>query len=209
MIGIARHRIGIDGAGVTTLACFSGCPLRCRYCLNPQCFDEATPAMMMTPEELYRHTAVDHLYFLASGGGVTFGGGEPLLRLPFLERFRELCGDEWHLSAETSLHIPAEIIPVAGKILDAFIVDIKDVNPVIYHSYTGGDVTVALSNLRTLLEQVGPERICVRLPLIPGYNTEADRAHSQELLSSLGITTFDRFTYQKCSASKTKTTHIG
>lgn len=29
LIGISRHRIGVDGAGVTTLVAFHGCPLRC------------------------------------------------------------------------------------------------------------------------------------------------------------------------------------
>lgn len=36
-IGISRHRLATDGEGVTTLAAFHGCPLACRYCLNPQC----------------------------------------------------------------------------------------------------------------------------------------------------------------------------
>lgn len=35
LIGIARHRLTIDGEGVTTLVAFHGCPLRCKYCLNP------------------------------------------------------------------------------------------------------------------------------------------------------------------------------
>ena len=36
LIGLSRHRIGVDGAGVTTLVAFHGCPLNCKYCLNPQ-----------------------------------------------------------------------------------------------------------------------------------------------------------------------------
>ena len=32
---ISRHRLMLDGDGVTTLVVFHGCPLRCRYCLNP------------------------------------------------------------------------------------------------------------------------------------------------------------------------------
>ena len=36
VVGIARHRLVTDGEGVTTLVAFHGCPLRCRYCLNPQ-----------------------------------------------------------------------------------------------------------------------------------------------------------------------------
>ena len=35
LIGIARHRLTIDGEGVTTLVAFHGCPLRCKYCLSP------------------------------------------------------------------------------------------------------------------------------------------------------------------------------
>lgn len=37
IFGISRHRMGIDGNGVTTLVAFMGCPLKCRYCLNDQC----------------------------------------------------------------------------------------------------------------------------------------------------------------------------
>ena len=36
IIGINRHRLTTDGEGVTTLVAFHGCPLHCKYCLNPQ-----------------------------------------------------------------------------------------------------------------------------------------------------------------------------
>lgn len=35
--GISRHRIGIDGNGVTTLVTFMECPFKCKYCLNERC----------------------------------------------------------------------------------------------------------------------------------------------------------------------------
>lgn len=37
IIAISRHRFLVDGEGVTTLVAFHGCPLYCKYCLNPQC----------------------------------------------------------------------------------------------------------------------------------------------------------------------------
>ena len=37
IMGVERLRINSDGDGVTTLVGFYGCPLKCRYCLNPQC----------------------------------------------------------------------------------------------------------------------------------------------------------------------------
>ncbi len=39
LIAINRLRIGTDGHGITTLVAFHGCPLHCRYCLNPECLE--------------------------------------------------------------------------------------------------------------------------------------------------------------------------
>lgn len=84
LIGTDRHRLSTDGRGVTTLVAFHGCPLRCRYCLNPQCFDTSRTWRTVTPQQLLAEVAIDNLYFQATGGGVTFGGGEPLLRSEFI-----------------------------------------------------------------------------------------------------------------------------
>lgn len=78
VFAVSRHRLGTDGAGVTTLVGFRGCPLGCRYCLNPECVSDGVKTLYLTPEELYNRVKQDRLYFLATGGGVTFGGGEPL-----------------------------------------------------------------------------------------------------------------------------------
>lgn len=196
VITTSRHRMQTDGQGITTLVCFYGCPLRCGYCLNPFSFAPGTRRQEMTARELYEAVKPDELYFLATGGGVTFGGGEPLLYGAFLKEFRALCGDQWHLCAETSLNVPAENIPLAAQCIDMFYVDCKDTNPEIYYRYTGKDNAPMLENLRQLLTLAGPQRVTVRLPLIPGYNTEADREASRRLLETMGVTNFDRFTYR-------------
>ena len=196
VITTSRHRMQTDGQGITTLVCFYGCPLRCGYCLNPFSFAPGTRRQEMTARELYEAVKPDELYFLATGGGVTFGGGEPLLYGAFLKEFRALCGDQWHLCAETSLNVPAENILPAAQCIDMFYVDVKDTNPEIYRSYTGKDNDLVRSNLRGLLDMVGSERIVVRLPLIPQFNTEADRSRSKAVLSEMGITQFDEFTYK-------------
>ena len=196
IIGISRHRLGTDGEGVTTLVGFFGCPLRCRYCLNPACFDPKTKRMTMTPEQLFDKVKIDDLYFQATNGGVVFGGGEPLMHIPFLREFKVLCPPAWKLHAETSLNVPEEAIPVAATIFDHFYIDCKDTNPEIYRSYTGQDNERMLLNLKALLSLAPAERITVRLPLIPEYNTDADRDRSEALLRSLGVTLFDRFSYR-------------
>ena len=191
-----RHRLATDGVGVTTLVCFHGCPLRCQYCINPFSFAPDTRRTDMTPEQLYQKVKVDELYFLATGGGVTFGGGEPLLYPEFLAEFRRICGESWHLCAETSLNVPWEYVRKAAECIDVFYVDVKDTNPDIYRRYTGQENAQALENLSKLAEMVGPDRIVVRLPLIPDYNTDEDRVRSQALLTAIGLNQFDLFTYR-------------
>ena len=53
-----------------------------------------------------------------------------------------------------------------------------------------------LQNLRRLVDLIGNERVIVRLPRIPDYNTDADVDASEALLRSFGITRFDRFLYR-------------
>lgn len=197
VITCARLRMQTDGKGVTTLVCFHGCPLRCKWCINPFSFAPETRRENMTAQMLYDRVKIDELYFLATGGGVTFGGGEPLLYGEFLKEFRSICGESWHLCAETSLNVPREQVKIAAGCIDHFYVDCKDTNPEIYRSYTGRDNARMIDNLRCLLKLVGPERITVRLPLIPEFNTEEDRRASRTMLEQMGITKFDPFTYRK------------
>lgn len=192
----ARHRMLVDGQGVTTLVCFHGCSLRCHWCLNPFTLDPSTKKEMLTPRELYEKVRIDELYFLATGGGVTFGGGEPLLYSDFLREFRGICGTDWHLCAETALNVPWENVARVADCIDHFYIDCKDTDPDIYLRYTGQDNARMLDNLRRLLEIADPEHITVRVPLIPGFNTEEDQIRSRNLLQNMGVVNFDLFTYK-------------
>ena len=191
-----RHRITTDGVGVTTLVCFHGCPLRCKYCINSFSFAPDTRRTDMTAEQLYEKVKIDELYFLATGGGVTFGGGEPLLYPDFLAEFRTLCGEGWHLCAETSLNVPWDNVERVAECIDVFYVDVKDTAPDIYRRYTGQENGRVLDNLKRLAQRIGSERIVVRLPLIPEFNTETDRQNSRGLLTAMGLTQFDLFDYK-------------
>ncbi len=196
IIGISRHRLTIDGDGVTTLVAFHGCPLNCRYCLNPQSLGESARFKKYTPQSLYDEARIDELYFIATNGGVAFGGGEPTLHHDFIIRFRELCGPLWRLTLETSLNVPTDNIAALIPVIDSWIIDVKDMNPDIYRRYTGGDNSRVISNLR-LLANAAPQHHCtIRLPLISDYNTDSDRRRSHRILSSIGYTNFDFFTYQ-------------
>ena len=195
LLAIERLRMETDGAGVTALVAGAGCPLKCRWCINKRLLAEKKPEYV-TAEELFRRTRIDNLYFQATGGGICFGGGEALLHAQFISAFREYCGSAWRLTAETSLNVPTENVQIAAACVDDFIVDVKTADAEIYRRYSGDDNAPVLRNLKMLIGAVGPDRVKVRVPLIPGYNDEADRAKTVALLENLGCAHFDLFAYR-------------
>ena len=117
--------------------------------------------------------------------------------MEFLRQFRSAAPEAWKIRLETSLAAAPERVIAAAEAADEFIVDCKDMNPEIYRRYTGGDRDLMVSNLRRLLDLAGAERILVRVPLIPDYNTEKDQDYSAGVLKSLGITRLDLFPYSR------------
>lgn len=195
LIGICRHRLAVDGAGVTTLVAFHGCPLHCKYCLNSQCLSPDGVWRVMTAADIVAKLQKDNLYFRATGGGVCFGGGEPLLRSDMLVELSRQMPHEWAVTIETSLNVPLQRVEAVAPFVSQWIIDIKDMNPDIYQSYTGiGNLRVR-ENLLWLDAHVDKERILIRLPLIPRYNTPTDVVDSRRQLEALGFTHFDEFEY--------------
>jgi len=194
-IAINRHRLTTDGEGVTTLVGFHGCPLHCEYCLNPQCLQADGVWCRLTPGELYSEVEIDDLYFVATGGGICFGGGEPLLRSDFIKAFAEIMNPEWKLTIETSLNVPLENVKAIASLVQMWYVDIKDMNPDIYKAYGCKENKQVISNLQWLAANGYADKVIIRLPLIPEYNTDEDRQQSQQQLEKMGFTNFDKFNY--------------
>ena len=195
LIAINRHRLTTDGEGVTTLVGFHGCPLHCEYCLNAQCLQADGVWCRLTPGELYSEVEIDDLYFMATGGGICFGGGEPLLRSDFIKAFAEIMNPEWKLTIETSLNVPLENVKAIASLVQMWYVDIKDMNPDIYKAYGCKENKQVVSNLQWLAANGYADKVIIRLPLIPEYNTDEDRQMSQQQLEKMGFTNFDKFNY--------------
>ncbi len=193
--GISRHRIGIDGNGITTLVTFMGCPLKCKYCLNERCHepifeeDGTMPRrgiQLFTPQQLYDQVKMDNIYFQATDGGICFGGGEPLLHSGFIKKFREICGCKWKITVETALACSYADIDLLAPIVDHWIVDIKDMNPEIKAKYAGLSED-SLTALRWLKNNGITQNVTIKVPHIPEYNTDNDVARSIEQVKSLGF----------------------
>lgn len=197
IIAISRHRMVTDGEGVTTLVGFYGCPLRCKMCLNSVCFDPNIKRTLYTPQEIYDKLAVDSVYFIATDGGVTFGGGEPLLYPDFIREFADIAKGDWQINIETSLNVPWESVKTVAAVADSFIIDIKTADPDIYRAYTGKDNDAVMHNLKMLGDIFPKDKIKVRIPLIEGYNDKADMQKSKRILTELGFTSLDLFKYRK------------
>ena len=195
MIGICRHRLVTDGQGVTTLVAFHGCPLHCKYCLNAQCLRADGVWRQMTVEEILDEVAVDDLYFKATNGGITFGGGEPLLNADGIADFCMRRPMKWRIYIETSLNVERSHMEAVVPYIHHYFIDVKDMNPDIYHRYTSIDNQRVIENLHWLAEHEDLQKVTIRLPHIPHYNTPKDIAKSREQLEKMGFRDFDCFEY--------------
>lgn len=170
---VSRLRMGTDGKGVTTLVTFFGCPLHCRYCINDFCHDEYDlPRFAYTSDELINVLKKDEIYYLMSGGGVTFGGGEPLLQAVFIHEVCQKVNPKWMKRIETSLNLPWQNVETIVNDIDEWIIDIKDSNKKIYGMYTGVSIKHLRNNLFKIIDYVDASKLHIRIPRIPGYNNE-------------------------------------
>lgn len=192
--GINRHRMGTDGKGISTLITFYGCPLNCKYCLNPKCKSKNIPCTYIEPNNLVNLLMVDDIYFQSTGGGIVFGGGEPLLNAEYIKEVCDLVPTKWKIRIETSLNVQWDKIELLLPYIDQWIIDIKDSNNEIYKNYTGVDNLKVYDNVLRLNHKTGKEKLLIRIPRIPNYNTEKDIQESVKLYSNLG--NIDVFNYK-------------
>ena len=179
IMSISRLRMGTDGQGISTLVAFFDCPLHCKYCANDCCHEKedsisGTPRAAYKPGELVNVLRRDEIYYLMTGGGVVFGGGEPLLQSAFIHEVCRLADSRWKKRIETSLNVPWRCVEPLLKDLDEWIIDIKDMNSGIYEQYTGLDNKKVISNLFRLRDSIPPQKIRIRVPHIAGFNKEED-----------------------------------
>lgn len=199
IFAVSRLRMNTDGSGITTLVAFMGCPLKCRYCLNPKCHEpihEGDGIMMLTPQELYDLVKIDNIYFQTTGGGICFGGGEPTMYANFIKEFRQVCGDKWKITLETSLACSFNDLDILKGVVDHWIVDVKSMDSEIYEKYTGRMSGVS-QQLRSLQMLVPNKKVTIKVPAIPDFNEDRDLDADIELIQQrFGFTDVVKTTYK-------------
>lgn len=206
IFAISRLRMATDGSGITTLVTFMGCPLHCKYCLNKKCHEPIYESdnktlrkgiMMLSPKELYDLVKIDNIYFQATGGGICFGGGEPTLYASFIKEFKKLCQGKWKITLETCLRCSYNTIAELSEVVDHWIVDIKSMNPFIYQEYTGA-MSGVLQHLKSIQMLIPQDRVTIKVPIIPGFNEEADvDSDIAEIKENYGFTDVIKAEYKK------------
>ena len=194
IMSISPLRMASDGKGITTLIGLNGCPLDCKYCINKTIL-KRNQFIEYSPMELYERVKNHNLYYLATGGGITFGGGEPLQYPQLIKDFKSICPNEWNINVETSLNVPLGNVQTTIGSVNHYYVDIKDINNKIYSEYTGKDNSQMVENLKYLIENVNVDSITIRVPNIEKFNTKQDVSNSIDFLKSLGLKNFDIFDY--------------
>lgn len=169
------------------------------------CPSEATQKIgrEVTVSELLQTIEQDRLFYDESGGGVTFSGGEPLAQAAFLLELLIACGGIGiHRAVDTSGYAdPAQLLAIAGH-ADLILFDLKLMDSQKHRKYTGLPNDVILENLELLA--ASDAKIDIRVPVIPGVNTDADNLEKMArfLMSQPGIQQVHLLSYHSTARRK-------
>ncbi len=217
-----------DGPGVRTLVFFKGCPLRCKWCSNPEnlekkfaimysrnaCIDcgacvAACPAgihsisamngeheidrskecigckkceeacnqsalsiagEVKTISELLEIIEEDRMFYQMSGGGLTVGGGDPLMQPDAVTNLLMACKqDGIGTAVETCGYARTEALLQVSEFTDLFLFDIKQIDSQKHYELTGVRNDQILKNLKELLHR--RKNVRIRMPLLKGLNS--------------------------------------
>jgi pyruvate formate lyase activating enzyme len=107
----------------------------------------------------------------ASGGGVTFSGGEPLMYPEALKSLLIRCGREGiHRAIDTSGCVKSPVVEDILPYTDLFLYDLKLMNPQLHRIWTGADNALILKNIRLI--SGSDKEYHIRMPLVEGVNTD-------------------------------------
>lgn len=161
-----------DGEGIRTTVFLAGCPLRCRWCANPETWDTAQ-ARFMTVREIVQRCARDRIFYHHSGGGVTISGGEPGLQPQFLQSLvTALSTQGLDTALETSGYFDWSAMAETIGRIDFLFIDIKHMHPEVHRELTGQRNELILKNI----QQAGQldKDIVIRIPLIKDVNDQLE-----------------------------------
>lgn len=140
----------------------------------------------MSAEDVMEVIRKDWLFYENSGGGVTFGGGEPTAGGEFFLDLLHASHDEGlHVTVDTCGFCPEERFAEITALANLLLFDCKHMDPEEHKKLTGRDNALILRNLEAALSSSTEVR--VRMPLIPDLNdSEENLAAMAAFLGKFG-----------------------
>lgn len=165
----------VDGPGIRYVVFMQGCPLRCKYCHNPDTWN-LNGGIEVSVDELLQNILKYKEFMSFSGGGVTISGGDPILQVRFLtELFKKLKEHNIHTALDTSGY--TMITPELNELLkytDLVLLDLKQLDNVKHKALTGFD-NIRILNFLTHLENL-KVKTWVRYVVIPTISDDLEYA---------------------------------
>lgn len=162
----------VDGPGIRYILFTQGCPLRCKYCHNPDTWSLQNGKDADT-EDLITDIVKYKSFMQFSGGGITVSGGEPLLQPEFVKDLFEKCkANNIHTALDTSGFISIEKADSVLDFTDLVLLDIKSFNPGVYKDLTGVSLDPTLNFANHLNQRKIP--VWIRYVLVPGLTDAAE-----------------------------------
>ena len=160
----------VDGPGIRYILFTQGCPLRCKYCHNPDTWkmndgrEEDTNTLI---QDIRKYKS----FMTCSGGGLTISGGEPLLQPDFVKDMFIKCKEEGiHTCLDTSGFVSIEKADPVLDYTDLVLLDIKSYNPTVFKDLTGVPLDPTLAFAKHLKERNIP--VWIRYVYVPGLTDD-------------------------------------
>ena len=133
----------VDGPGIRFVVFMQGCPLRCKYCHNPDSWNIKNGEERSVSDLL--NEIVRYKSYYGQKGGVTVSGGEPLLQIDFVtELLKQAKSRGINTAVDTSGFTfdisNAEVVKkheLLDKYVDLYLLDIKHIDDDKHKSLTG------------------------------------------------------------------------
>ena len=197
----------VDGPGVRFVIFLQGCPMRCKYCHNPDTWQMHT-GQLRSAQSLIRDFQRNAAFY--AKGGITVTGGEALLQIDFLlELFALAKAQKIHTCLDTSgiTYTPGESsygekLDKLMELTDLVMLDIKHIDPAAHKELTGHENRNILAFARYLADKQIP--MWIRHVVVPGITDDpVQLAKLGAFMATLpNVTSLDVLPYHVLGVSK-------
>ena len=192
----------LDGPGLRMVVFLQGCPLRCRYCHNPDTWS-TQGGQEMTPEQVVQRV-VKYKRFFGKKGGVTFSGGEPLYQAGFVRECIRLMHDKGiHCAVDTSGGVWNDEVKALLDEADLILLDIKHTDAERFRELTGAGMDALMNCLARLKETLTP--VWIRQVIVEGFTQEEEQVRAlRSLIKGINVIKIELLPYHTLGVHKWK-----